>query len=321
MSWKRDDELARRAWRGPRERYDLLKEGGIALVVVALVAVGLTTFLGSPRLEAVSFQGWSRNAPQDFAATALSELVGTSETATYGPPYNRGTGQLQSLGPISPQAIAGIWIPVDAARDLVLEPLAAFAPFDPRLAQALADWKGASTVQQGAWSAAAQKARLVVEGDAVRLEGGDTGPIPALVGGMLTGALSGALDAQLVNAKGAFYSMDNTKALLFVADGNYLGQVASKYALQGSQWGVMNEIGSWPGQPWLWFYTLFYQVPPWSTVGTDIIVIATVTPLFLILIFLPFIPGLRSLPRLLGLYRLVWRSYYRKYGAAPKDAP
>jgi hypothetical protein len=315
MSWKEDDALARRAWRGPRERYDLLKEGMIAVGVVFALGIALTTLLGSPRLEAVSFRSWARNAPQDFAATALTELVGTSETATYGPPYNGGTSQLQSLGPVSPQAWAGIQLPVNAAQDLVLAPLSAFAPFDSALEKALAAWNGASPGEQAAWGAAAQKAKLVVDGNAVALQGGDTGPIPALLGGMLTAARSGALDAQLVNAPGRFYSMDNTKALLFIADGNYLGQLASKYALQGSQWGVMNEIGSWPGQPWLWFYTLFYQVPPWSTVGTDIVVIATVTPLFLVLIFLPFIPGLRSLPRVLGIYRLVWRSYYRKHGA------
>jgi hypothetical protein len=31
---------------------------------------------------------WARLAPTDFLATAASELNGTSETATYGPPYN-----------------------------------------------------------------------------------------------------------------------------------------------------------------------------------------------------------------------------------------
>jgi hypothetical protein len=321
MSWKEDDALARRRWRGPMERYDLLEEGMIALAVVGLLTVFLATVLGSPRLEGVSFRSWSTNAPQDFVATALAELVGTSETATYGPPYNDGTGQLQALGPVSPQAIAGVWIPVNAPRDLVLEPLAAFAPFDPRLEKALADWNGAGPAEQRAWGDAAQKATVIIEGNAVTMQGGDVGPIRVLLGAMLTAARSGALDAQLVNAKGSFFSMDNTKALLFVADGNYLGQLASKYALQGNQWGVMNEIGSWPGQPWLWFYTLFYQIPPWSTVGTDIVVIATVTPIFALLIFLPFIPGLRSLPRLLGLYRLVWRPYYRKHGTARKDGP
>ena len=26
----------------------------------------------------------------------------------------------------------------------------------------------------------------------------------------------------------------------------------------------MNETGSYPGQPWLWLYTLWYQVPGWT---------------------------------------------------------
>ena len=35
--------------------------------------------------------------------------------------------------------------------------------------------------------------------------------------------------------------------------------------LTGGQWGVMNETGSYPGQPRLWLYTLWYQVPHFST--------------------------------------------------------
>ncbi|MGA8892399.1 MAG: hypothetical protein WB493_12570, partial [Anaeromyxobacteraceae bacterium] len=178
MSWKEDDALARRAWRGPRERYDLLKEGMIAVGVVFALGIGLTTLLGSPRLEAVSFRSWARNAPQDFVATALTELVGTSETATYGPPYNSGTGQLQSIGPVAPQAWAGVRLPVNAAKDLVLAPLSTFAPFDPALEKALATWSGASPGEQAAWGAAAQKAKVAIDGNAVALQGGDTGPIP-----------------------------------------------------------------------------------------------------------------------------------------------
>jgi len=316
MSWKRDDALARRKWCGPVERYDLIKEGLIALAVVTALAVMLTTLLGSPRLKGVSFQSWSKANPSGFASTALAELAGTSETATYGPPYNSGASQLQSIGAFSPQKWAGISMPINAPRDLVIEPLSAFAPFDPSLAQALDAWEGASPAQQASWASAAQKAKVVVDGRTVALQGGDSGPVPVLLGGMLTAAQSGALDAQLVNAKGSFYSMDNTKALLFIEDGSHLGQIAAKYALQGNRWGVMNEIGSWPGQPWLWFYTFFYQVPPWSTIGTDIIVIVTVVPIFAILFLVPFIPGLRSLPRALGLYRLAWRSYYRRYGSS-----
>ncbi len=33
--------------------------------------------------------------------------------------------------------------------------------------------------------------------------------------------------------------------------------------------------------------------------------------LTLVFVLLPFIPGLRSLPKLLKVYRLIWRRYYR----------
>jgi len=318
VSWTQDEALARRKWRGPLERYDLIREGLIALVVVGALLVALTTLFGSPKLEAVSFKVWSSSAPKDFATTALSELLGTSETATYGPPYNAGSGQLQSLGPVSFQALGGIPLPVNASRELVLEPLAAFAPFDAELRRALDVWRGASPAQQADWGTAAQKAALEIDGQTVVLRGGDAGPIPSLLSAMLTAAQSGALDGQLIDAAGRAYAMNHTKSLLFLEDGGYLASIAKRYSLQGNRWGVMNEIGSWPGQPWLWFYTVFYQIPPWSKVGTDIIVIATVIPIFLVLTFLPFIPGLRDLPRLLGVYRRIWRPYYRQYVLPPK---
>jgi hypothetical protein len=34
--------------------------------------------------------------------------------------------------------------------------------------------------------------------------------------------------------------------------------------------------------------------------------------LTLALMFLPFIPGLRSIPRIIPLHRLIWRDYYRR---------
>jgi hypothetical protein len=34
--------------------------------------------------------------------------------------------------------------------------------------------------------------------------------------------------------------------------------------------------------------------------------------LTLLLMFLPFIPGLRSIPRWIPIHRLIWRDYYRR---------
>ena len=62
---------------------------------------------------------------------------------------------------------------------------------------------------------------------------------------------------------------------------------------------MMNETGNYPGQPWMWLYTFWYQVKPFSTSdNADALVWGLMMVLTLALILLPFIPGLRSLPRL-----------------------
>jgi quinol-cytochrome oxidoreductase complex cytochrome b subunit len=78
----------RTAWRGPTKRYDILKEGTIATVVILVLTVGLASLLSSPNVPPVTVRSWTQVAPADFLATAASELNGTSLTASYGPPYN-----------------------------------------------------------------------------------------------------------------------------------------------------------------------------------------------------------------------------------------
>ena len=63
---------------------------------------------------------------------------------------------------------------------------------------------------------------------------------------------------------------------------------------------MMNETANYPGQPWMWLYTFWYQIEPFSSSdNADALVWG-----------LPFIPGLRSLPRHLGVHRLIWRGKY-----------
>ena len=74
---------------------------------------------------------------------------------------------------------------------------------------------------------------------------------------------------------------------------------------------MMNEVGNYPGQPWMWLYTFWYQVKPFSTSdNADVEVWALMMLLTLLLMFVPFIPGLRSIPRWIPIHRLVWREYY-----------
>jgi hypothetical protein len=296
-------------WRGPNRRYDILKEGTIATVVILALTFGLAGLLSSPDVPPVTIATWARVAPADFLATAATELNGTSETATYGPPYNNQSGSVQKLL-FSPQTLPGVTQPVNAAQDFVIGPLSALARTDPAVAAPLAVYKAASAAQQLKWANAYATAVTKVKftgGSPVVPAAGD-GPVPALLASELTLARSGALDTDLL-AQQPFYGTNFTKPLLFIEDGAYFVNKATAMGLTGSQWGVMNETGSYPGQPWLWLYTLWYQVPGWTnSANIDMIAIYMTGLATILLLLVPFIPGLRDIPRLVPVHRLIWRT-------------
>jgi hypothetical protein len=299
-------------WRGPNRRYDILKEGAIASVIVLALTLGLAGLLSSPNVPQVTIATWARLAPADFLATAATELNGTSETATYGPPYNNQNGSTQSLL-FAPAKITGITQPVNAAQDFVIGPQSALAPTDPAIAAPLATYRSAPPAQQLKWAnayaTAVQKVKFV--NGAPVVPAADDGPVPALLANELTLARSGALDTDLLSQQ-PFYGTNFTKPLLFIEDGQYFVNKATALGLTGSQWGVMNETGAYPGQPWLWLYTLWYQVPGWTnSANIDMIAIYMTGLATALLLCVPFIPGLRDIPRLIPVHRLIWRSWYR----------
>jgi hypothetical protein len=109
-----------------------------------------------------------------------------------------------------------------------------------------------------------------------------------------------------------FFQTDYTKPLLFMADGGLLDERAEQQHLLGEQWGLMNETGSYPGQPWLWLYALWYQVEPMkSSPNADIQVLLIMGLLSLAFICIPFIPGINILPRKIPIYKLIWKEHYR----------
>ncbi len=304
-------------WRGPTRRYDIVKEATAATAIAGFLVLALAGLLSSPDIPAVTIQAWVRHDQLGFVNTAATELDGKSETATYGPPYDNGTGSVQQLGPISWQKLSGITQRIDAAQTFVTGPLTSLATTTPPLRAALARYMSAPSAQQVRWAAAYDSATA---GATTKLpfNHGDlslpaAGPVPVMMSYELTMARSGALDADLL-AQRQFYGTDFTKPLLFLEDGAYFGDLATAQHLQGSQWGVMNETGNYPGQPWLWLYQLWYQIPPGSTTwsaNADVWAVMATGICTALLLFVPFIPGVRDIPRLVPVYRLIWRSWYR----------
>jgi len=316
IGWR--DRAARKAareadagpWRGRTRRYDILKEGTIATAITLALVLIMAALLSSPNVPSVSVQSWAKVAPADFLLTASGELNGTAGAASYGPPYNYGTGAVQQVGPVNWQTLAGVTQPVNAAQDFVLKPLSTLAATNHPVGAALARYNSASPAQQQKWATAYGNAVTKVKfvnGNPV-VPAANDGPVPAMMAGELTMAQSGALDTDLL-AQRQFYGTDFTKPLLFIADGEYYANLAQSMHLTGDQWGVMNETGSYPGQPWLWLYQLWYHVAPFSnSPSVDIWAVYLTGIATLLLLAVPFIPGLRDIPRLIPVHRLIWRS-------------
>jgi len=292
--------------------YDLIREGLIALLVVLLLTFVLAAILSSPDDPPLTIQQYAQQNPVGFVTTAMGELSDTGTIAQYGPPYNNGSGSVQYIGPISLQNAAGVTIPINAAQSYVLQPLGIAAQTDPSLATQLHTFTQASTQQQSAWEQAYTNAlnNATVHNGQVVVPSGVYGPLPELMDHLLTLGASGALDGLLLRT-GGFYQADFTKPLLFLAE-DALPTRAQQLNLLSSQWGMMNETGNYPGQAWLWLYTLWYQIPPYnSSPNGDALVLVTMGILTALLILFPFLPFLNRLPYYLGVHRLIWREYYR----------
>jgi len=311
-------------WRGPTRRYDILKEGTVAVLVATGLVLLLSGLLSSPDVPPLSIKTWATVDQVGFVNTAATELDGSSGSAGYGQPYNNGTGSVQQVGPVNWQKLFGITQPIDSAKLFVLDPLAVAAKTDPVLTAALGTYTSATPAQQLSWATAYDKA-TAPDAKKVPFKGGDlslpaAGPVPVMMAAELSMGKSGALDSDLL-AQREFYGTDFTKPLLFIADGGYYNTLATSMHLTGDQWGVMNETGSYPGQPWLWLFQMWYHVNPFGdSAGADVWAVYLTGIGTLLLLLVPFIPGLRDIPRLIPVHRLIWRGDYDQPTAPPPGA-
>ncbi len=344
--WKSSDV----AWNGRRRPYDLLKEVTVSGLIVAVLAVGLSLLFASPDPPAVTFKEWSTQGTKDFMRTTLSEIDGTSLSATYGPPYQTTAqnGSTQGFGPLSPEKWFGQTIPIDTWQNYVAFPLETLG--DPEVDAAIADWGGADAKTQGDW-VKAYKAGLekatASNGTLTVVPQGDAGPLPVLLDSQLAMARTGALDAALLynqdqNRAGGpvWYSNDQTFALMYFGDSGVggggpdcisagqplpgngecwfynlsVGNDAPRFGgyLAGNTWGVINEVGNWPGAWWLFVYSFWYQWGPGLTSGSaDLYAMLATGAIAIIFLLTPYIPGLRNIPKATRVYRLMWSDYYK----------
>jgi hypothetical protein len=323
--WRTEEET--KPWKGGYQPYDLIKEACIAVGVITLLAVLLTVLFSSPDDKPSTIGQWSHELPVNFMTAAATELNGTSGTAGYGPPYNH-NGEGQHAAFLYPQKWLGVSHPINAVDDFVVKPLET-VPNDPALQHAVAEYKAAPEKQKQEWADAYAKpleeyamaedekkmppSTVSVNSNmgTVTVRASGAGPVGTMMAGLLSLAKSGGLEGGLVTSS-QFFQTDYTKPLLFMADGGLLEERAEAQHLLGEQWGMMNETGSYPGQPWLWLYALWYQVEPFkASENADILVMLVMGVLSLAFICIPCVPIVNRLPRWIPIYKLIWKEHYR----------
>jgi len=350
-----------RTWRGPERPYDLIAEGTIAVIFVALLVIlasslwaspnGGLTYPGAPKSpagQAFSARYWDTNDPSDLAATVVQELAGGTTTAGYGPPFNQTTGASQQIIGIKPaeiaKAIFGLTQPINTANDFVLAPVSQLAaPFNPAVAAAVSQYKAAggdlapgapadqvASSQQMTWlnnyAKALSASSAKVTPTSITVTAGNYGPVPDIIAAELAIANNGSLDGYFQGSQQQL-STNTYKASMFFGDGTLWASIAQAQGVLGSQWGVMNELWNFPGQVWLWLYSGMYQIPALNpannhSLDLDVGVLMIVFG-FLLPMFAPWIPGINRIPRWIPLYKIIYRQYYASMarGQPPAELP
>jgi hypothetical protein len=288
---------------------DFVKHLFTTLVIVLVVVLAASVLFGVPEAQPLTIQAYASRHPVTFEQVVLRALDGQGQIADYGPPYNHGTGSVQS----SLQVWAGVIHPVNAAQDFVMKPLSMAASINPAIKPALTRFRNASPTLQARWEANMTKAlnHATVRGGTVVVPPGQYGPLPTLLNAALALGRSGLMSGALIRNPSVITRFDNQNYLLFL-QGTPLQTDPATQPLLGSNWGIIHSaVPGYPGAWWMTIPTWIYQWPlVANSSAPDATALAIGLLFWLALALTPWIPGWNQLPRYLKVYRLIWKDYY-----------
>ena len=292
---------------------DFVKHLFSTLVVVIVVVLLASIVFSLPEKQPLTIKGYASANPVPFEQMALRALDGTGQIANYGPPYNHGTGSVESVL----QKIAGIIHPLNAETDFIVKPLAMAASINPSITPNLRTLERASRAQQTRWESAytAALAKGVYRNGLVLTAKGDYGPLPALMNETLALGKSGLMSGALIRNGSVMTRFDNQNYLLFL-QGAPLQDDPATQSMAGDHWGLIHPaVNGYPGAWWMTIPTWIYQ---WGFVANakaaDALALGIGFLFWLALALTPWIPGCSRLPRYLGVHRLIWKEFYRQQG-------
>ncbi|OFC61630.1 hypothetical protein BAE30_04340 [Acidithiobacillus caldus] len=312
----------------PMKPYDMVREGLFVFGGVLVVVVVLAVFWGFPgkKYGPLTIQEVAEKAPVAFLQRTASYFSGTSRLQTYGPPYTDNYNHAQHIGPFCPNCWVGVIYPLNAKVDFVMQPLEQIAALNPVISKYLDTYRSADKRQRAEWDRAYLSAlhhAKVVAGKVV-LPKGDFGPVPVLMNAMLSFARTGLLEAALTyntDPSMAPYVTNYTWPLLYLG-GPIMNTVAGHFDEKGGEWGMSHMAGPYPGAWWLWPYTFLYQIPAiGNSPNGDLIAFVIFVVMLFTAILLPVIPGLRRIPYVIPIYKIIWRDWYAKYPTGDSSKP
>ncbi|GBE15515.1 MAG TPA: hypothetical protein ENH32_04045 [Proteobacteria bacterium] len=300
----------------PMKPYDLLREGLVVFLFLAGIIFVLAAVFGSPDYPPVNSHDVAKYQPVAYLKTTANILAGNSGIQDYGPPYTSDTANVQQVLSLAPAAWFGVRYPLDASRDFVLKPLERVAAMDKGVARALKAYEAVGHDRQQTWLKAYLAAldKAAVNNGEVQVPAGDYGPVPVLMNGMLGLGRAGLLEGALDSSAWTPFNLDFTRSLLFFSE-DVDGSVADNLNMSGEQMGISHETGPFPGAWWLMPYAALYQIPFMSaSPNADLLAGVIMIGLFLVLLFIPFLPVLNRVPFWVKIYRIIWRDWYSRSG-------
>lgn len=311
----RSDAPPRRMVRHVFWKYPLLS------LVLLLVIGALAFVVGSPDSQRATISATAIPDPGGSILAFTQELDGSASSSGNAAQYGVGN-----------PAQTFVVLPLRSALPLLVGPIT--VPGLPTLQgsevkAALATFNAANAVQQQSWASAYDKALGTITptagGGAMAAVGsptytkigglhGDIGPVPTLVEADLFLAQTGYLERYL-------QSVDPGHSLhlvnIWLYDQPQMLNTAVHLKLTDDQWGMVKERGFTVGPWYLAVPAVFHIYFPKGATGTGFI-LWNLAFAALLLFAVPLTPGLRDLPKVLKIYRFMYR--YPKPGELDQPA-
>ena len=265
----------------------------ILMIVLLITVVVMGIWVGSPNWPRATIKNSAQMEPGGTIWAVSQELDGAS--VSYTDPYAYGMK--------------------NPAQRLVIGPLESAKWFlSQKQRQALSTYINAPMTKRIEWAKnydkAIQKTFPVNKSDYtpvpkmsnISMLRGNFGPVPVIADTILKLAQNGYLETYFQGiSPGNTFEYTN----IWLYDRPYMLNTAIRNGLTDDQWGMIKERGFAPGPWYLIIPAVAHVLLPAGSTGPGFIFWNSLFAIFALVLF-PLIPGLRNIPKYIGLYKLIY---------------